>query len=325
MSSANDPSVTDRDASTIYRDLSLDKTLRSTSPELAVAGGPALAIASATMRIRIVDSFTDRPFTGNPAAVVVLGEDGDPAARFPEERRMRALAAEINLSETAFTHRLPPGGPAGWALRWFTPATEVNMCGHATLATAHILLTTGADSGTIGFATRSGVLTAAPDAGAITLDFPTAPLTPVEAPPGTAEALGAPALAAYDTGPNVGDLLLELADEKTVRAITPDIAALSRFECRGVIVTAPAEDPTGGYDFVSRFFGPAVGINEDPVTGSAHTALAPLWSARLGRTDLTGLQASARTGLVGTRLRGDRVLLTGKAVTVIEGRLAPGV
>ncbi len=272
------------------------------------------------MKIRIVDAFTDRPFAGNPAAVVILEDD-----RFPAEERMRRLAAEINLSETAFAHRLPAGGEADWALRWFTPTTEVNLCGHATLATAHVLLSTGTAGGTMSFATRSGVLLAHGEGTAITLDFPVAPLTPLDVPPTVAEALGATVTAAYWTGPNVGDLLVEVADEKTVRGLTPDFGALSRLDNRGVIVTAVAEDPAGGYDYVSRFFGPAVGIDEDPVTGSAHTALAALWSDRLGRRDLTGFQASERTGLVRTGLRGERVLLTGTAVTVIDGELAPGV
>ncbi|CCB73437.1 MULTISPECIES: PhzF family phenazine biosynthesis protein [Streptomycetaceae] len=274
------------------------------------------------MRIRYVDAFAERPFTGNPAAVVVL--DGD---RFPAEEGMQRLAAEVNLAETAFTHRLPEGGPAGWALRWFTPVTEVAMCGHATLATAHVLHTTGAATGAVRFATRGGVLGAsAAGDGRITLDFPAAPLTRLDpVPAGVAEALGTAPLAAYDTGPDVGDLLVEVADEETVRALAPDLAAVAALEHRGVIVTARAADRgTGdgaGYDVVSRFFGPAVGIPEDPVTGSAHTALAPLWAPRLGRTELTGFQASARTGLVRCALRGDRVLLIGSAVTVIEGDL----
>ncbi|GAA1926304.1 PhzF family phenazine biosynthesis protein [Streptantibioticus ferralitis] len=277
------------------------------------------------MKIRIVDAFTARPFAGNPAGVVLLGTDG-----FPDDDRMQQLAAEVNLSETAFAHPLPPGEQADWALRWFTPVTEVDMCGHATLATAHVLLSTGTATGGIRFATRSGVLRSAPaDDGTITLDFPTAPLTAVEAPTALAEALGAPVLSAYDTGRQVGDLLVELPDEKTVRALSPDLAAIGRLPHRGLIVTAgagSAEDgagrgPADGYDFVSRFFGPAVGISEDPVTGSAHTALAPFWSARLGRHQLTGLQVSARTGLVRTTLHGDRTLLTGHAVTVIEGEL----
>jgi PhzF family phenazine biosynthesis protein len=196
------------------------------------------------------------------------------------------------------------------------------MCGHATLATAHVLATTGAAEGPVRFATRSGVLiTTTHDDGSITLDFPTAPLTPVEVPRGVAEALGTTPLTAHDTGPNVGDLLIELADEKTVRGLSPDLKALARYSERGIIATALAEGPSQGYDFVSRCFFPNIGIDEDPVTGSAHTALAPFWSERLGRTDLTGLQASPRSGRVRTGLRGDRTLLTGRAVTVIEGEL----
>jgi predicted PhzF superfamily epimerase YddE/YHI9 len=153
------------------------------------------------------------------------------------------------------------------------------------------------------------------------MDFPTAPLTAVEVPDGVAEALGADPLAAYDTGPDVGDLLVELADERTVLGLAPDHKALMAHSSRGVIATARADDPSRGHDFVSRCFFPNVGIDEDPVTGSAHTALAPHWSARLGRDDLTGLQASRRSGLVRTGLRGDRTLLTGRAVTVIDGEL----
>jgi PhzF family phenazine biosynthesis protein len=268
------------------------------------------------MRIRIVDAFTDRPFAGNPAGVIVLGGEG-----FPDERRMRQLAAEVNLSETAFTHPLPDS-QAQWALRWFTPTTEVNLCGHATLATAHVLRTCGAASGTVRFVTRGGPLAAtAQDDGSITLDFPAAPLTAQHDTAQVREALGAEVRSAHDTGSNLGDLLVELADEQAVRTLAPDLPALARLRHRGVIVTAAAGEPGTGYDFVSRFFGPAVGIDEDPVTGSAHTALAPFWGKRLGRTELTGLQASARTGLVRTALRGDRVLLTGTAVTVIDGEL----
>jgi PhzF family phenazine biosynthesis protein len=172
------------------------------------------------------------------------------------------------------------------------------------------------------FATRSGVLIATPGAdGSITLDFPTAPLTPVETPEGVAGALGAEPLSVLDTGPNTGDLLVEVADEKTVRGLAPDHKALARYSERGIIATARAEDPSRGYDFVSRCFFPNVGIDEDPVTGSAHTALAPFWSERLGRPALTGLQASPRSGLVRTEVRGDRTLLSGHAVTVIEGEL----
>jgi PhzF family phenazine biosynthesis protein len=196
------------------------------------------------------------------------------------------------------------------------------MCGHATLATAHVLRTTGAHEGPVRFATRSGVLVATPgEDGSITLDFPTAPLTPVALPEGVAEALGAEPLTAFDTGPNIGDLLLELADEKTVHALRPDLKALAAYSTRGVIATARAENPGLGHDFVSRCFFPNVGIDEDPVTGSAHTALAPYWSERLGRAELTGLQASPRSGRVRTRVLGERTLLTGRAVTVIEGEL----
>ncbi|GGX99994.1 oxidoreductase [Streptomyces minutiscleroticus] len=267
------------------------------------------------MRIRIVDAFTDRPFSGNPAGVLLLDE-------FPEDAWLQNVALEVNHAETAFAHRLPEGGGADWALRWFTPATEVAMCGHATLATAHVLRSTGAHEGPVRFATRSGVLTALPDEdGSITLDFPTAPLTPAAVPDGVAGALGATPLAARDTGPDVGDLLVELADEKTVVGLSPDVKALAAFSERGIIATARAEDPSRGYDFVSRCFFPNVGIDEDPVTGSAHTALAPYWSERIGRPDLTGLQASARSGLVRTSVRGERTLLGGRAVTVVEGDL----
>ncbi|NUS25274.1 MAG: PhzF family phenazine biosynthesis protein [Streptomyces sp.] len=267
------------------------------------------------MRIRIVDAFTDRPFAGNPAGVLLLDS-------FPDDERLQNVAVEVNHAETAFAHPLPEGGDADWALRWFTPAAEVNMCGHATLATAHVLRTTGAHKGPVRFATRSGVLIATPgEDGSITLDFPTAPLTRTEVPDGVAAALGTEPLSAFDTGPNVGDLVLELADEKTVHALDPDHKALGAFSERGIIATARAEDPARGYDFVSRCFFPNYGIDEDPVTGSAHTALAPFWAGRLGRTELTGLQASPRSGRVRTEIRGDRTLLTGRAVTTIEGEL----
>lgn len=269
------------------------------------------------MRIRIVDAFTDRPFTGNPAGVLLLDSD-----RFPEDTWLQHVAREVNHAETAFAHPLPAGGDADWALRWFTPATEVDMCGHATLATAHVLHTTGAATGTVRFAARCGILAATADpSGTITLDFPTATLTQLKIPDGVAEALGADVLSAHDTGPHIGDLLVELADEQAVRSLAPDIRALVHHSERGIIATAAAEDPANGYHFASRCFFPRVGIDEDPVTGSAHTALAPFWSARLGRTELTGLQASARTGLVRTSVRGERTRLTGHAVTVIDGEL----
>ncbi|MFV0130977.1 PhzF family phenazine biosynthesis protein [Streptomyces sp. HMX112] len=267
------------------------------------------------MRIRIVDAFTDRPFSGNPAGVLLLDA-------FPDDHWLQQVAAEVNLSETAFAHPLPPGGTADWALRWFTPVAEVDMCGHATLATAHVLRATGRAAGTVRFAARCGVLAASTAGdGTITLDFPTSELTPVPAPEGLAEALGAPVVSVHDTSPHIGDLLVELADERTVRSLAPDHAALTALSERGIIATAAAEDPGRGHDFVSRCFFPSLGIDEDPVTGSAHTALAPFWSARLGREELTGFQGGARTGTVRTALRGERTLLSGTAVTVIEGEL----
>ncbi|WP_418955884.1 PhzF family phenazine biosynthesis protein [Streptomyces tritici] len=267
------------------------------------------------MRIRIVDAFTDRPFAGNPAGVLLLDS-------FPDDHWLQKVAAEVNLSETAFAHPLPAGGEADWALRWFTPTTEVDMCGHATLATAHVINTVGKAAGTVRFAARCGILGATAEAdGTITMDFPTSELKPVAAPAGLVEALGAEVVSVHDTSAHIGDLVVELTDEAAVRGLTPDHAALKDLSDRGIIVTAAAEQPGRGYDFVSRGFFPGVGIDEDPVTGSAHTALAPFWSARFGREELTGLQGGARTGMVRTRLRGDRTLLNGHAVTVIEGEL----
>ena len=266
------------------------------------------------MRIRIVDAFADKAFAGNPAGVLVLEGES-----FPAEDWMRNVAAEVNLSETAFVHPLPAGGPADYALRWFTPAAEVALCGHATLATAHVLR----HPGVARFMTLSGVLTATAAAGgAYTLDFPTAPLTEVAIDPELAKALGVDAVSVHHTGPSTDDLLIELASEAAVRDLAPDLSAVARLSQRGIVVTARATSPDAGYDFVSRFFGPAVGIPEDPVTGSAHTALTPFWSARLGgRTELVGYQASRRGGRVEVALRGDRTLLTGTAVTTIDGTL----
>lgn len=285
------------------------------------------------VRLRIIDAFTERPYAGNPAGVVLLESDG-----WPDEAWMRQVAAELNLSETAFAYPLPSGAEADWALRWFTPVVEEDLCGHATLATAHAIATdagiststTSTTSGTrpgnpatIRFTSRSGVLPVhlAAD-GAITLDFPAAPVTVTPVPDGLANALGATPDAVYATGA-LRDLLVVLPEEPVVRALVPDLAAVARLArrhgIRGITVTAVAGSPDDGYDFVSRFFSPADGIPEDPVTGSAHTALAPYWARRLGRDSLVGLQASARTGLVRTALRGDRVHLTGHAVTVLDG------
>ena len=273
------------------------------------------------MRIRIIDAFTDRPFSGNPAAVCLL----DDADAWPDEAWMQQVAAEMNLSDTAFAHPLSDGGEADWALRWFTPEVETNLCGHATLATAYAMYRDRGAPGTVRFASRSGVLVAhSADDGTITLDFPAAPTTEVGAPEGLVEALGATPRATYSTGA-LGDLIALLDDEAAVRSITPDLGAIVRIArrdgIRGTIVTAADADPGGGYDFVSRFFAPADGIPEDPVTGSAHTALAPFWSERLGRDDLTSLQVSARGGLVRSSIHGDRVHLTGHAVIVVDGTL----
>jgi PhzF family phenazine biosynthesis protein len=273
------------------------------------------------MRIRIIDAFTDRPFAGNPAAVCLLDE----ADTWPDEAWMQQVAAEMHLSETAFAHPLTESADADWALRWFTPEVETNLCGHATLATAHAMHRDRGTPGTVRFMSRSGVLVAhtAQD-GTITLDFPAATVSETPAPDGLAEALGATPEVTCATGA-LGDLLAVLDDEAVVRALAPDLAAIARIArrdgIRGVIATASASDAAAGYDFVSRFFAPAEGIPEDPVTGSAHTALAPYWSSRLGRDGLTGLQASQRGGLVRTSIHGDRVHLTGHAVVVLDGTL----
>lgn len=271
-------------------------------------------------RIVQVDAFTDRPFAGNPAAVCVLRGPAD-------EGWMKDVAREMNLSETAFLH--PEEG--AWRLRWFTPAAEVDLCGHATLASAHVLwedghLPAGARAE---FRTRSGVLTAERRGEWIELDFPGTPPAPAPAPPGLLAALGI-AHASW-VGRSRFDYVLELADAAAVRAVQPDFGALARVEARGVIVTA-AGDPSAGdvaaADFVSRFFGPAVGVDEDPVTGSAHCSLAPYWGAKLGRERMVGQQVSQRGGRVRVMLAGERVLLGGQAVTVLRGELvaraAPG-
>jgi PhzF family phenazine biosynthesis protein len=255
-----------------------------------------------------VDAFADRPFTGNPAAVCIL-----PAPR--DEGWMRDVAAEMNLSETAFLHPEDDG----WRLRWFTPEVEVDLCGHATLATAHVLWEGGhlpADA-QARFHTRSGLLTARRDGEWITLDFPAKPILEAPAPRGLGEALG---VAPMYVGRSHFDVLVELSSEDEVRALDPDLARLRAVEARGVIVTARA-DGGGGYDFVSRFFAPCVGVNEDPVTGSAHCVLAPYWSAKLGRGELVGYQASRRGGTVRVRAAGDRVHLSGRAFTVLRGQL----
>ncbi len=260
-------------------------------------------------KIIVVDAFTNTPFAGNPAAVCLLPAPAD-------EGWMRLVAREMNLAETAFLH--PEAD--GWRLRWLTPTVEVDLCGHATLASAHILWEDGhlSHGATARFQTRSGLLTATRAADRIILDFPVKLAEPAEAPEALCHALGV-----RDprwVGRNQFDYLVELADEAAVRGLTPDLGLLATLPVRGAIVTAPA-DPGAPYDFVSRFFAPGSGVPEDPVTGSAHCALAPYWSGKLGRTDLTGYQASLRGGTVQVQLRGDRVLLGGQAVTMMRGVL----
>ncbi len=259
-----------------------------------------------------VDAFADRQFSGNPAAVCLL-----PEAR--SDHWMQRVALEMNLSETAFL--LPR--PDGYGLRWFTPAAEVDLCGHATLASAHLLWEDGhlAPGETARFHTRSGPLSAVRDEDWIWMDFPAQRCIRCELPRELGDALGLSAHPRF-VGHNGADYLVELASPQAVRELDPEFGALRRVDARGVIVTAQSDD--SGHDFVSRFFAPAVGVNEDPVTGSAHCALAPYWAARLGRKELTGYQASERGGIVRVEDCGDRVRLGGQAVTVLRGELLAG-
>jgi PhzF family phenazine biosynthesis protein len=251
-----------------------------------------------------VDAFTPVPFGGNPAAVCVLSAPGD-------ARWMQNVAREMNLSETAF---LDPR-PEGYNLRWFTPAAEVDLCGHATLASAHVLWEDGHldRARQARFMTRSGWLSARKAGDWIEMDFPAKAEQSAPAPPQFTEALGANP---QYVGRNAFDYLVELESEQAVRELQPDIGLLRRLPARGVIVTSRG---SGEYDFVSRFFAPAVGVDEDPVTGSAHCCLGPFWSARLGKQEMLAYQASARGGVVRVRVEGDRVLLGGQAVTVLRG------
>ena len=253
-----------------------------------------------------VDAFADEPFTGNPAGVTVLDQPADPVW-------MQKAALEMNLSETAF---LVPAED-GYDLRWFTPAVEVDLCGHATLASAHILWSEGflASSETARFHTRSGLLQARLlDGGWIEMDFPATPAQECEPPAGLLEALGLDK--ALFVGQSRFDYLVEAGSEELVRNLKPDLTALKKVEARGIIVTARAE--TAGLDFVSRFFAPAAGVDEDPVTGSAHSCLAPYWEKRLGRSSFDAYQASARGGFLKVKAVGDRVLIAGRAVTVFK-------
>jgi PhzF family phenazine biosynthesis protein len=256
-----------------------------------------------------VDAFASGPFTGNPAAVCLLERPADPAW-------MQAVAAEMNLSETAFVHALDETGTGRFDLRWFTPTVEVDLCGHATLATAHVLWETKqlSDSAAARFDTRSGTLRARSADAGFELDFPTDSVTAREPDPGLLDALGVTA-EAVSRG-RVG-WLVELADADAVRAVRPDFERLAHHEI--AVVTARSDDPD--FDFVSRCFGPKFGIDEDPVTGSAHCALGPYWAGRLGKNEMTGFQASARGGVVRVRVDGERTVLAGRAVTVTRGEL----
>jgi PhzF family phenazine biosynthesis protein len=264
------------------------------------------------MRFFHVDAFASRPFEGNPAGVCLLESER------PDDW-MQHVAAEVNLSETAF---LLPAARA-FRLRWFTPETEVPLCGHATLASAHALWEAGvlpADDAAL-FETRSGRLTARRIDGRIEIDLPAAPVAKTRLPDGVAQALGvAPSFVGRTGDRGLGDVdyLVEVSSEKEVRSLRPDLPRL-RTVAAGLIVTARGASPE--YDFVSRYFASFVGIDEDPVTGAAHCALVPYWAERLGKSAMTAFQASPRGGVVHGRVARDRVLLSGQAVTVFQGEL----
>lgn len=258
-------------------------------------------------RLIQVDAFTSRPFAGNPAAVCLPAEEAD-------ARWMQDVAAEMNLAETAFLSR----EGEGYRLRWFTPTQEVDLCGHATLASAHALWEEGflQRSEDARFDTRSGRLTARWTAEGIELNLPADPPTPAPAPPALLKAVGG--RATYCGATRLG-YLLEVESERELRGLSPDFTAMKGEGGRPVIVTARSARPE--FDFVSRFFAPTLGVDEDPVTGAAHCCLAPYWEARLGHRELRAFQASRRGGELRVRTQGDRVLLTGTAVTVLRGEL----
>ena len=255
-----------------------------------------------------IDAFTDRPFRGNPAAVCIL-------SRHRDDTWMQNVAREMNLSETAFLEKKEDG----FNLRWFTPAVEVELCGHATLASAHALWEIGYlnPKEQARFFTKSGLLTAALTDDWIEMNFPVEPETAASAPPDLSSALG---VGFTYVGKNRFDYLVEIDSEESIRRINPDFALLATIPMRGVIVTSPSSSME--YDFVSRFFAPQVGVNEDPVTGSAHCCLGPYWGARLGKHETVGYQASSRGGIVRVRMDKERVYLGGQAVTVLRGELS---
>jgi PhzF family phenazine biosynthesis protein len=258
------------------------------------------------MRLLQIDAFTSDAFKGNPAAVCFM--DG---AR--DDQWMANVAMEMNLAETAYLSKQDDG----WGLRWFTPAVEVDLCGHATLASAHAIWSENVSSDTVlRFHTRSGVLTAKRDGDMIELDFPAKREESIAAPAGLLDALGV--TSATYVGRNQFDYIVELPSEAEVRALKPDHGVLRQLPVRGVIVTSRG---TGEYDFISRFFAPGSGIDEDPVTGSSHCCLGPYWSSRLGKTEMNAFQASPRGGAIRIRIDGDRVKLAGRAITVLRGEL----
>lgn len=254
------------------------------------------------LKLFTVDAFTDKPFAGNPAAVCVMDEPLD-------EATMRLVAREMNLSETAFLERQ---GDV-FRLRWFTPNVEVDLCGHATLASAHVLWEKGYidPNQPIAFATRSGRLSAVSSGHMIELNFPAVVAAPTEVPAGLESALGEKILWC---GLNSMDYLVEIQDETRLRNLKPDLMMIANLPVRGVIVTC--QSSSSGFDFISRFFAPAAGVPEDPVTGSAHCALAPYWRSKLGKDELRAYQASERGGIVAASVQGDRVLLRGQSVTM---------
>jgi PhzF family phenazine biosynthesis protein len=254
-----------------------------------------------------VDAFTDKPFGGNPAAVCLLSEP-------KSDDWLQAVGREMNLSETAFLMKREDG----FHLRWFTPKVEVALCGHATLAPAHVLWQEGhvRPDQPILFHTLSGILTATRNGDEIELNFPLKPEETAPAPDGMADALGARLL--Y-VGKNEFDYLVELGSEETLRNLAPDFRRLATLPVRGVIVTSRSSDPR--FDFVSRFFAPASGVDEDPVTGSAHCCLGDFWRKRLGKCEFLAYQASARGGIVRVRVTDERAFLAGRAVTIAKGIL----
>ncbi len=259
-----------------------------------------------------VDAFADRPFTGNSAAVCILD-------RYPSDQWMQSVAAEMNLSETSFV--VSTGEPNQFHLRWFTPATEVDLCGHATLAAAHTLGEQNLVEPNlpVRFQTRSGELTSIQTGSRITLDFPATPATDSVDPVTAQAVLATLGLQDATVLQTKFDLVVVVGEAEIVQTLRPDFNAMERIRTRGVMITALGNK--SGVDFVSRFFAPSYGINEDPVTGSAHCCLAPYWGERLSKTTLVGYQASAQGGTVFCEVAGDRVLLTGSALTVLEGRL----